>query len=105
MRLCLKRLTFCAAELSETRTKQVRAAELGLGGDVASDLSTASATIERKYLAGGVLKTITRPTLNRPEAETRFCRLRGRRGQCSHDCLGVGRPRRTESARLYGDSP
>ena len=28
----------------------MRAAELGLGGDVASDLSTASATIERKYL-------------------------------------------------------
>ena len=43
MRLCLKRLTFCAQELSETRSKQARAAELGLGGDVASDLSAATA--------------------------------------------------------------
>ena len=50
MRLCLKRLTFCAQELGETRSKQARAAELGLGGDVASDLSAATATIERKYL-------------------------------------------------------
>ena len=50
MRLCLRRLNFCAAELGETRSKQARAAELGLGGDVASDLSAAAATIERKYL-------------------------------------------------------
>lgn len=48
MRLCLKRLTFCAQELRETRSKQACAAELGLGGDAASDLTRHR--FERQYL-------------------------------------------------------